>query len=116
MIRRLRNRFIRIATLSVVAVMLLLTVILNAANYISTDGDLRYTLQMICANQGTIPLTERDMAPPDDPQAPPEGEPGNAPQKPNDRNGPFTPETPFSCCAFRTTVHCWKRIWTRSPR
>ena len=100
MIRRLRNRFIRIATLSVVAVMLLLTVILNAANYISTDGDLRYTLQMICANQGTIPLTERDMAPPDDPQAPPEGEPGNAPQKPNDRNGPFTPETPFSTRFF----------------
>ena len=100
MIRRLRNRFIRIATLSVAAVMLLLTVILNAANYISTDGDLRYTLQMICANQGTIPLTERDMAPPDDPQAPPEEEPGNAPQKPNDRNGPFTPETPFSTRFF----------------
>ena len=40
------------------------------------------------------------MAPPDDPQAPPEGEPGNAPQKPNDRNGPFTPETPFSTRFF----------------
>ena len=37
MIKRLRNRFIRIATLSVAAVMLL-TVILNAANYISTDA------------------------------------------------------------------------------
>ena len=37
MIKRLRNRFIRIATLSVAAVMLL-TVLLNAANYISTDA------------------------------------------------------------------------------
>ena len=40
MIRRLRNRFIRIAMLSVTAVMLLLTVILNVANYVSTDSDL----------------------------------------------------------------------------
>ena len=36
MIRRLRRRFIRIATLSVTAVMLLLTLLLNTANYIST--------------------------------------------------------------------------------
>ena len=47
MIKRLRNRFIRIATLSVAAVMLLLTVILNVANYISTDNDLQQTLTLI---------------------------------------------------------------------
>ena len=47
MIRRLRRRFIRIATLSVTAVMLLLTVLLNTANFISTDGDLRDTLGVL---------------------------------------------------------------------
>ena len=46
MINRLRSRFIRIATLSVAAVMLL-TVILNTANFISTDGDLRDTLELL---------------------------------------------------------------------
>ena len=57
MIKRLRNRFIRIATLSVAAVMLLLTAILNVANYISTDADLRSTLTLIYENQGTIPIS-----------------------------------------------------------
>ena len=46
MIQRLRNRFIRIATLSVAAVMLLLTVILNVANYVSTDADQRELLAL----------------------------------------------------------------------
>lgn len=59
MIDRLRNRFIRIATLSVAAVMLLLTVILNAANFISTDRDLRDTLTLIYENEGTIPTARR---------------------------------------------------------
>ena len=51
MIKRLRSRFIRIATLSVAAVMLLLTVILNVVNYVSTDSDLRSTLTLIYENQ-----------------------------------------------------------------
>ena len=55
MIKRLRNRFIRIAMLSVTAVMLLLTIILNVANYISTDSDLKQTLTLIYENAGTIP-------------------------------------------------------------
>ena len=55
MIRRLRRRFIRIATLSVTAVMLLLTVLLNTANYVSTTRELRDMLQLISSNQGTIP-------------------------------------------------------------
>ena len=44
MIKRLRNRFIRIAMLSVTAVMMLLTIILNVANYVSTDSDLKLAL------------------------------------------------------------------------
>ncbi len=98
MIRRLRNRFIRITTLSVAAVMLLLTVILNVANYISTDGDLRGTLTLISENQGTIPVSDSaDVPEPSDsdgpPPAPPTGMPGG-------RDGRFTPETPFSTRYF----------------
>ena len=99
MIRRLRNRFIRITTLSVAAVMLLLTVILNVANYISTDSDLRGTLTLISENQGTIPVSDSaDVPEPsggDDvpPPAPPAGMPGG-------RDGRFTPETPFSTRYF----------------
>ncbi len=98
MIRRLRNRFIRITTLSVAAVVLLLTVILNVANYISTDGDLRGTLTLISENQGTIPVSDSaDVPEPADsdgpPPAPPTGMPGG-------RDGRFTPETPFSTRYF----------------
>ena len=99
MIKRLRNRFIRIATLSVAAVMLLLTVILNVANYISTDADLRSTLVLIYENQGTIPLSDSMDAVPEPsgdnvpPPVPPQG-------KPNGRDGHFTPETPFSTRYF----------------
>ena len=99
MIKRLRNRFIRIATLSVAAVMLLLTAILNVANYVSTDADLRSTLTLIYENQGTIPLSDSMDAIPepsgDDvpPPVPPQG-------KPDGRDGHFTPETPFSTRYF----------------
>ena len=100
MIRRMRNRFIRIATGSVAAVMLLLTIVLNVANWLSTDGDLRDTLDLIASNQGTLPQPE---------QKPPlpaqQGE--NAPQQadpsgkiPEGRGGPFTAETPFSTRFF----------------
>ena len=127
MIRRLRNRFIRIATLSVAAVMLLLTVILNTANFISTDADLRDTLTLIQENEGTIPLSAHtgsaapssdtdtsaatdptgdtsgaapgDAQPPQDPGTPPSDAPQSA--RPNDRpRGPFTAETPYSTRYF----------------
>ncbi|WP_295857487.1 ATP-binding protein [uncultured Oscillibacter sp.] len=62
MIKRLRARFIRIATLSVAVVMLLLTVAVNAANFISTDSDLTETLELICGNEGTIPLPAQGTA------------------------------------------------------
>ena len=102
MIKRLRNRFIRIATLSVAAVMLLLTVILNAANYISTDADQRQTLTLIAENRGTIPITQPDM--PDGTQEPPNMPDGITPQPdqsdPGRRGGPFTAETPFATRFF----------------
>ncbi len=85
MIKRLRNKFIRIATLSVAAVLMLLTLVLNAANYVSTDNDLKQTLDMIYENQGTIPHGSFTR-----PSAPPTG----------DKRGPFNKETPFSTRFF----------------
>ena len=91
MIDRLRNRFIRIATLSVAAVMLLLTVILNAANFISTDRDLRDTLTLIYENEGTIPTARRaetdgGQTPPEKPEAPeaPPEQPGGDGEQPDE--------------------------------
>ena len=90
MIRRLRRRFIRIATLSVTAVMLLLTVLLNTANYVSTTRELRDMLQLISSNQGTIPAYRPTGEVPSDPP--------KAPQPP--RDGSFTAETPYSTRYF----------------
>ena len=120
MIKRLRNRFIRIAMLSVTAVMLLLTVILNAANYVSTDSDLKQTISLIYENEGTIPRSRfqpssgSDSA--DAPTPPESSSTSDAPglpdlqssqdvQAPPDdkvarREGPFTAETPFSTRFF----------------
>ena len=121
MIKRLRNRFIRIAMLSVTAVMLLLTVILNVANYISTDSDLKQTLSLIYENEGTIPHSRflppsgSDSAdaptPPEnsggtsDAHTPPDSQNSQDVQAPPDdkiarREGPFTAETPFSTRFF----------------
>ena len=120
MIKRLRNRFIRIAMLSVTAVMLLLTVILNVANYVSTDSDLKQTLTLIYENAGTIPHSrfqlpdsanaptplENDDGNGDIAPAPPDGaDDSQTPQAPPDdkvarREGPFTAETPFSTRFF----------------
>ena len=55
MIKRLHTKFIRIAMLSVALVLLALSLIVNAANFISTNRDLNQTLDMIYENQGTIP-------------------------------------------------------------
>ena len=90
MIRRLRRRFIRIATLSVTTVMLLLTLLLNTANYISTTRELRDMLQLISSNQGMIPAYHPAG---EVPAAPPK-----APQPP--RDGSFTAETPYSTRYF----------------
>lgn len=84
MIKKLRKKFIIIATLSVALAMVVLSVIVNTANFISTDKKLGDTLRMICDNQGTIP-TDRP-APPDSDGA-----------KPDPR---FNKETPFSTRYF----------------
>ena len=85
MIKRLRNRFIRIAMLSVTAVMLLLTVILNVANYVSTDSDLKQTLTLIYENAGTIPHSRFQL--PDSADAP-------TPLENDDGNGDIAPPPP----------------------
>ena len=123
MIKRLRNRFIRIAMLSVTVVMMLLTIILNVANYVSTDSDLKQTLTLIYENAGTIPHSrflppsgsdsadaptppENDGGSGDTAPAPPDGaDDSQTPQAPPDdkiarREGPFTAETPFSTRFF----------------
>lgn len=97
MIKRLRRRFIRIAMLSVTLVMLLLTLIVNVANYSSLNADLCKTLELIEQNKGTIPLplrrdTAADGETPSMPEKRPEGQGGH--------DGPFGPETPFSTRFF----------------
>ena len=100
MIQRLRNRFICIATLSVAAVMLLLTVVLNTANYLSTDADLKNMLALIGENQGTIPVSGRVDAPDGGGSQDRDGQPPRPPEQDGTRNGPFTPETPYSTRYF----------------
>lgn len=82
MIRRLRKRFIRIATLAVTAVLLVLCLSVNIANYISVDSGLTNVLNVISDNRGTMP--------PMPPGQPPEGRP----------DGQLTKETPFSTRYF----------------
>ena len=79
------------------AVMLLLTVILNVVNYVSTDSDLRSTLTLIYENQGTIPVSNQGGGLPDTGDVPPPEQPQGGP---NERDGHFTPETPFSTRYF----------------
>ncbi|MGN0655476.1 MAG: sensor histidine kinase [Ruminiclostridium sp.] len=97
MIKRLRKRFIRIAMLSVTIVMLFLSLIVNIANYISTDSDLTEMLDMLCENQGTIPLHSNSGA---------EGKENTegtdtAPNKKRDnQKAPFNQEAPYSTRYF----------------
>lgn len=82
MIRRLRKRFIRIATLAVTAVLLVLCLSVNIANYISMDSGLTNVLNVISDNRGTMPPMPHGQ--------PPEGRP----------DGQLTKETPFSTRYF----------------
>lgn len=82
MIRRLRKRFIRITMLAVTAVLLLLCLIVNIANFVSVDGELTQMLETIVSNQGTLPPIPHGQ--------PPKERPG----------GQFTQETPFSTRYF----------------
>lgn len=121
MIKKLRTKFIRIAMLSVALVLLALSLIVNAANFISTNRDLNQTLDMIYENQGTIPTkrtadTEEanaqlpdtaaageEQLPPEEDHTPPELEekPDSKPSSQPDRpRGPFNAETPYSTRYF----------------
>lgn len=82
MIRRLRGEFIRIAMLAVSLVLLLLTVSVNAVNYISVSRQQDRTLEMIVSHQGTIPAMSK------------EAKSGPRP------NGHFSPETPYDTRFF----------------
>lgn len=82
MIRRLCKRFIRIATLAVTAVLLVLCLSVNIANYISMDSGLTNVLNVISDNRGTMPPMPHGQ--------PPEGRP----------DGQLTKETPFSTRYF----------------
>ncbi len=102
MIRKLRSRFIRIAMLSVAAVMLLLTLILNGANFLSTNSDLNEMLDRIAENHGTLPVPgdEAEPVPPGEGETPPEPK-DEAPAIPGGRrNDPFGPEAAFSTRFF----------------
>ena len=111
MIRQLRNRFIRITMLSVSVVMLILTLIVNAANFISTNADLEDLLDMICENRGSIPtdrfipdakpdkpadsvdssdLEPTDTTPPAIPDSNTDSSPANDQADPATRNNPDT--------------------------
>ena len=52
MIKKLRVRFIRIATVSAAAVLLLLCLIVNIAHFATVNGDLTDMLVMIAQNRG----------------------------------------------------------------
>ena len=69
MIKKLRSRFIKIATLSVAAVMLLLAVAVNAASFYSANSDLDKTINLIYENDGTIPV-DKEEPPKDDGEMP----------------------------------------------
>ena len=57
MIQRLRKRFIRIAMLSVALVLLALTLIVNIANFVSTNRDINEMLDLIY--EGPDPARKR---------------------------------------------------------
>lgn len=90
MIRQLRNRFIRITMLSVSVVMLILTLIVNAANFISTNADLEDLLDMICENRGSIP-TDRFI--PDVKPDKPADSVDNSDLGPTDTTSPAIPDS-----------------------
>ncbi len=85
MIKKLRKKFILIATLSVTAVMLLLCGAVNTANYISVNSELDQMLEVIANNQGGLPMQTR---------------PENEKDKPEPPKGQFTKETPYSTRYF----------------
>ncbi len=99
MIGRLRKRFIRIAMLSVALVLILLSLTVNIANFVSVNSDIDSLLSMIANEQGGF----GQMVPPGAADAFRGGKGGemNAGEKGAGRGGGrFNPETPFSTRYF----------------
>lgn len=82
MIKKLRVRFIRIATVSAAAVLLLLCLIVNIAHFATVNGDLTDMLVMIAQNRGRVPGSPADEPGKTD-NIPPDV-PGNAGDSPAD--------------------------------
>lgn len=96
MIQRLRKRFIRIAMLSVALVLLALTLIVNIANFVSTNRDINDMLDLICEGPDSGVPAGKPRSGPDavrsmqQPQEPPKG--------------PFNQETQYSMRYFTLTL------------
>lgn len=56
MIKKLRKKFIHITMISVTAVLLLLSIIINTANFVSINSELTQMLTVISENEGKIPM------------------------------------------------------------
>lgn len=91
MIKKLQKEFITISIIAVVSVMVLLCVIVNAANFISVNSKLNNTIEMISSNQGMMP----DFTPPEIPEREEREQPDF---RQFDRQ--FNEETPFSTRFF----------------
>lgn len=87
MIAKLQKKFVRIAMLSVLLVMLLLSVIVDVTSLVSTNSRLNEVLSFIAENQGSFPSQQRGEHP--------DGE--HPDRKPD---GPINIETPFSTRFF----------------
>lgn len=93
MIRKLRKKFIRITVLAAALVLILLSLIVNIANFISVDASLTQMLKMIYENEGTIPPLPRYDKPD------------------GTSNGPFSPETPYSTRYFVLRYSGQNELW-----
>lgn len=127
MIRKLRARFIRIATFSAAAVLLLLCLIVNTAHFVTVNNGLCEMLSLVAGNRGRVPGSPAeengnippdgmqntpngteiggDNPPPDETQprdtAPTGGSGTDKPQPPNnDKSHRFNAETPYSTRYF----------------
>ena len=87
MIAKLQKRFVRIAMLSVLLVILLLSMIVDVTSLVSTNARLNEVLSFITENQGSFPIQQRG-----------DHQEGERPERrPND---PINIETPFSTRFF----------------
>lgn len=95
MITQMRKRFILIATASAALVVVLLSLIVNVANFISTDSELTDMLDIIHDNRGSIPQAYQEN---DDRHG---GKQNDKPRHRDDGHGKsFSQETPYSTRYF----------------